>query len=616
MKHKISLAILFFVLAIGHSYAQQIEVNLRVSPPYQLGLDGLTNQLLATVRNTNLEEPINNINFRLELYGPKNLRIFSDRAFDDDIDLEAGEVRTFIGGDWEGLYESTNLTIEPSSEKQRILDTQSLRDGVYKICLTAYSTVGFQNLSKGVPSDCDDFTVEVPQPPEIISPNANFKIPNNDAALQVNWFQSLLKTSPTYTLEIVDATQFPHSSFAVDEVFKQAESVFYEDDIRSFSFVVEDVDWEEGHEYEIRVTSSFGENEGALYDAKIHSRPVRIGFEGNAIVADTYAPEPEEDTNVPIIEEEITRPEEVVTDAVTPEPINAEEAAPIVVVPVPANDVPTTIAVNDTIYVGTNGEFALIVSELTGTESAYSGKGTVFINWLQAKVNTSFNIITIAANKHLLTGDVVADISEDVPAYPLNWALNLVSNNTWTNKTAGDVNDWVESNTGEPVPYQNLDELDTPLNMPFGLNFGADNKLLLTEMVFNKDKSQLNFVVAKTTPLDWGEPQTIGFIAEGISFHPTGIDPNPKRLELVADLAIDNVDLNTSYTFIAPTNARTGSYIEWNENGFSKFGLELDIDLSRDWLIPLNDNGTEKVKVSLATQSSGWDDLLFTGNLP
>jgi len=127
MKNKILLVIVFFFLIVSNNQAQQIDIDVRVSPPYQLNLDGLTNQLLATVRNTNLEASANNINFRLELYGPKGLRISSNRVFDEDIDLEPGEVRQFIGNDWDALYESSNLTITPIQEKQDIINRQSLR---------------------------------------------------------------------------------------------------------------------------------------------------------------------------------------------------------------------------------------------------------------------------------------------------------------------------------------------------------------------------------------------------------------------------------------------------------------------------------------------------------
>ncbi len=621
MKNKILSTILFIIVAISAGQAQEVNVNLRVSPPFDLGLDGLTNQLLATVSNTNFEEELTDVNFRLELYGPKGLRISSLRVFNDDLDLAPGEVRSFIGGDWEGLYGATDLLILPPGEKQRIIDTQTFRDGSYKICLTAYSTSTGQQLSGGVPSDCDDFTVEVPDPPKIVFPHANTEISNETGALQVNWFQAFLKSSPSYTLEIIDASDFPHSAFAVEETFERAETVFLEEDISAFSFTVEDVDWEEGHEYEIRVTASLGRNEGVLYEYKLHSRPVRISFEGNAVVADAFVPDTKEDKELPEIEEEIAEPEDVVVEAETQEPTetteppNTEEPAPSVVVVAPASDVPGTVAVNDTIRVGTNGEFELILTELTGTKSAYDGKGTVFIDWLQARVNVSFKKITIAEDKRILTGKVIADLNENPPTYPTDWGLEVITNNSWTNNMAGDVIDWAEGVSGQEVPYKNLNEFATPLSMPFGLNFDAENKLVLTEMFFDKDKSQFNIIAAKSTSLDWGEPQTVGFIAKEVKFHPASIEPTPKRLELVANVSIENTDLNTSYTFIAPVDARAGCYIEWGENGFSKFGLELESELSRAWLVPLKDDNPDRVKVTLTAEGAGWDDLLFTGNL-
>jgi len=206
MKKLTLFAILFFTI-LSNSSAQQIDVDVRVLPPYQLSLDGLTNQLLATVRNTNIEQPANNINFRLELYGPKGLHIFSNRVFDEDLDLEPGEARQFIGDDWDALYESTNLTIEPINEKQRMIDTQMLRDGVYKICLIAFNTVTNERLSNGVPSDCYDFTVEVPDAPKIIFPRSNYSIPQDGSPLNIIWQQINLKTNILLKLLMLQISQ-------------------------------------------------------------------------------------------------------------------------------------------------------------------------------------------------------------------------------------------------------------------------------------------------------------------------------------------------------------------------------------------------------------------------
>ena len=301
MKNKILLVIVFLFLIVSNNQAQQIDIDVRVSPPYQLNLDGLTNQLLATVRNTSLEAPANNINFRLELYGPKGLRISSNRIFDEDIDLEPGEVRQFIGNDWDALYESTNLSIEPIQEKQRMLNTQSLRDGSYKICITAFSTITNERLSKGVPSDCDDFIVEEPNAPEIIFPRNNYTIPQDGSPLNITWQQLNVKTSPTYMVEIVDLTRFPNIYSMEVEGFNYAEKIYQEGDIHAFQHTVEDVDWEVGHQYAVRVTAISGTNEGTLYENKLHSKQVKIMYEGNAIadddkeVKDTPVPTPKDD---------------------------------------------------------------------------------------------------------------------------------------------------------------------------------------------------------------------------------------------------------------------------------------------------------------------------------
>ncbi|HBS11201.1 MAG TPA: hypothetical protein DEO36_01470, partial [Flavobacteriaceae bacterium] len=135
-------------------------------------------------------------------------------------------------------------------------------------------------------SDCADFTVEVPDAPEIIFPIANYKIPQDGSPLNITWQQLNVKTTPTYMVEIVDLTKFPNIYSMEVEGFNFAEKVYKEDEINGFQHIVEDVDWEAGHQYAIRVSAKLGTNESALSEYKLHSKQVKITYEGNAIADD------------------------------------------------------------------------------------------------------------------------------------------------------------------------------------------------------------------------------------------------------------------------------------------------------------------------------------------
>lgn len=282
----------------------------------------------------------------------------------------------------------------------------------------------------------------------------------------------------------------------------------------------------------------------------------------------------------------------------------------------PIDDIPTgNIAANDTIYAGYNSEFAIITSQITGSNGKFSGKGTAYINWLKARMSVKFDSITVAIDKKLISGKISAEIDATAPVYPQDWALEIAANNPWLNNMVTSHVTWVESKIHQTIPYNNLTEVTTPVKLPLGLNFANGDQLAITEMVFRNNKSEFNMVTSKTTPQDWGNPvQLVGFIAKNIEFHPNNIKMPPNRIELVEDVTIiANPKIN--FTFKKPTTSNTGCFVEWGENGFSQFGIEIHSAFTRDWLIPSPDDGSSKSKAKLFALGTAWNDLVLTGTL-
>ncbi len=265
---------LIMLMAMATSQAQQVEVVLQVFPPHQLNLDGLTNQLLATVRNTGGQTIM--VNFRFNMTGPEGLQITSDRVFEDNIELGPGAIEQFRGGDWDDLFESVNLRITPESESIHLENEQAFRGGDYKICLVAYNPNTNVTLSLGDPKDCVEFPVEVGDIPEIISPMGGANIDIDSAPLQVTWMHiNVSSGSIEYELKIVDATENPGLTDA--ELFSLGIVEFQEENIMGLSFPVEeeDMEWIEGHEYVVRVTAI--DTEGSIsFENSGHSLPVRF----------------------------------------------------------------------------------------------------------------------------------------------------------------------------------------------------------------------------------------------------------------------------------------------------------------------------------------------------
>ena len=340
------------------------------------------------------------------------------------------------------------------------------------------------------------------------------------------------------------------------------------------------------------------------------------------------------------------------------EGVEGEECVKEFCVTIPSNlsdlnqsDTPTeSIAVGETIHAGLAHEFEVLVTEVVvDSTNNLTGKGTVEVGWLGSRVAVHFNQITIDANKNLLTGKILGEIYEaPAPVYPQAWGEEILGNGLggnaaaavvedwanpivsdvvdWANDTAGDAVDWVNNTAGTSInspqigSTPQIDAQTTPVKLPLGVNYANGDQFAITEMVFRPNLSEFNMVAAKNTPPSWQgpgeEPQLIGFIARNIKFHPTSVETPPERLELLEDVEVGNMNNKITFKFISPaSNPQGGCYIEWDENGFSQFGIELESTFTRDWLVPVPDDGSSRTTATFQAIVQDWNDMVLTGNL-
>ena len=282
-----------------------------------------------------------------------------------------------------------------------------------------------------------------------------------------------------------------------------------------------------------------------------------------------------------------------------------------VILPVQAGE----LAANDTIYAGLNGEFLIAATGITGANGKYSGKGVTFVNWLNARIEVAFDSIKVDTTRRLIEGKIIAVKHDDAPVYPVEWALEAIANLPFTNQIAGNIVSWVENTSGQTIPYNSLNELTNPVKMPVGVVFPDGNELAINEMVFLPAKSEFNMIAAKTVPPSWGTTR-LGFRGLNIRFHPSTIEMPPGRIELVEDISIGNANNKIVMVFKKPDNNHLGCYIQWGDNGFSEYGIELHALFTRDWLIPSPDNTPgAKVAARISANGTEWDDLILEGTL-
>jgi hypothetical protein len=267
-------------------------------------------------------------------------------------------------------------------------------------------------------------------------------------------------------------------------------------------------------------------------------------------------------------------------------------------------------------HVEGQGEFEIITTTLEGDAlGPYSGTGTVYIDWIKSDMTVEFTDITIDGDNNLVSGFITAQIHDTAPTYPIAWLIGMGGGLTFNHDNAEDIIEWIETETEQEIDYDPATGAVMPVKVPLGLNFPSGDQLAITEMVFRADKSEFNLVAAKTTPPDWGATQLVGFKALNIQFHPDSPEFPPERMELLEDITIGNINGKITFTFKAPTVDNPGCYIEWDELGFSAYGVELDANFTREWLIPLPDDGISKAKANLVATGSAWGDLVLIGNL-
>jgi len=296
-----------------------------------------------------------------------------------------------------------------------------------------------------------------------------------------------------------------------------------------------------------------------------------------------------------------------------------------------------TVAVGDTIKAGLNGEFKVIVFQVTTeSDSSLTGKGKTYVKWLMTNVAVEFKKIRVDTTKRLTSGGIVSTQSGSTgtswTTYPLAWALSLTSGPggayvvdhtmTWSNNLVENVVDWtVNSVTGYPIMHYQSNIIPPPipdnsLKMPFGLQFNNGNqKLVITEMIFKPNESKINFL-AQEQFTKGGTVYKLGFVGKYFKMHPARIEFANGRVELAQDFTIPNTSSAPKMKFnFKKGTANSGCYVEWDSTGVKDIGLALEVKFTRDWLLPTTAPLTDSVKATITGNGTSMHDILLTGSL-
>ncbi len=287
------------------------------------------------------------------------------------------------------------------------------------------------------------------------------------------------------------------------------------------------------------------------------------------------------------------------------------------------------------IYAGTNGEFEITNDQTPNgfysfkPGQAFSGTGTAYLPFIASTVAVEFEDIKVDQQAHLIDGKIIVKHNSSAPTYPREWLLGSIGtqvSNTvdFDHSQVKGLMDWADNQTNavpglEFLGTNSLQPANNPaISTPFVLELDPNNdsRFAITEMVFLPTKSEFNAVVALDVPPEWNSTDQIGFISKGVDFHLNDIVGNANKAEIVDDILIGNANNKIAFRFKkAAGSNHPGCYIQWNENGFQQYGIELETQFTRTWFKPVPDDGTSKSKATFIGTTPSWDDVILQGNL-
>jgi len=294
--------------------------------------------------------------------------------------------------------------------------------------------------------------------------------------------------------------------------------------------------------------------------------------------------------------------------------------------------------IGDTVRVGLNGEFTLVVLQITKeTDGSLTGKGSVRIPWLKTSIAVDFKKIKIDSAKYLIAGGVTSTKSDtsstSLTAYPLAWGQSWlagpwVANKAdglmnWSNNVVNNQIAWVNNNVNS-IPYIDYQSnFATPpipnsnhLKMPFGIQFNnGTDKLVITEFIFKPNESKVNFLVQGEFFKN-GITHKLGFAGKYFKIHPNQIDFSAGRVELVEDVKIPNVSSNPKMKFcFKKGTTNSGCYIQWANTGITDISIGMDVKFTRNWFLPVP-TAPDSVVATLTGNATNMHDIILTGTMP
>lgn len=285
--------------------------------------------------------------------------------------------------------------------------------------------------------------------------------------------------------------------------------------------------------------------------------------------------------------------------------------------------------------IGLSDNFLMqLTANPTGTNTALTGTGTVYVKWL-GLLKVKFKDIKINGDNKLCGGAVYTE-TETGQDYPTQWAINALGNTNvgaWSINKVHAIGAWIQSNKLLKPLVKATDQVNNalvpvPLSMPIGYFKDMDDNTAMgfTEMVFKPEHAEFEVIASLNTEKifkdvsSFSQTDAIALKGSGIHFTPAGLSGTAGSIKLVEPLIVtysNNGTENLKLTFNKESSGHIGNGIVFSAvpNQFWKYNLDVDVQLPKEWLIPVDASKTN-VQMNFQSEITEWNDFILQGNLP
>ncbi len=288
--------------------------------------------------------------------------------------------------------------------------------------------------------------------------------------------------------------------------------------------------------------------------------------------------------------------------------------------PLPGNR--TNIAAlsfSDTVYVGRFPMRLMAVRPSTSTPGAWEGMGHIYLEWLGRRINCVFKDLQINTDRQVYQGEVTAvdDGLESLSGFQTVAQINAARRDTVS-----------QDFCGSPLPplppidssaYREVNSMPSYQNI---LNFGGSasqggavnlpitvgsfpNAIAFHNIRFTPVGALLDAYMSADIPL--GQQHT-AFQALDVGFHPGGLQ-GTARMNMLSDIKFAwNGKMEITF------KQGNQTYVEFNCNGLREVGLDMQVRLCQDIVVPVDPytyqrDSSAYVTGGLALTANGWGEF-------